>query len=131
MPPRRSATCSRCTTWPTPPARSPPTAAVRRPQQPARLHLLPRVVSSAASPSAAGAIFSGLAILNNLSSNASSLRNTLQHVLSSPPVTKAIQTALHNPQILQAVEQIASHFNAHDDALDGLLKDLASSRSRQ
>jgi hypothetical protein len=45
-------------------------------------------------------------------------------VLTSPPVTNAIQSALHDPQILQAVEQIASHFNAHDDALDGLLKDL-------
>ncbi len=80
--------------------------------------------ASIASPSAAGAISSGLSILNSLSINTSSFPNTLEHVLTSPPVTKAIQTALHNPQILQAVEQIASQFNAHDDALDGLLKDL-------
>jgi hypothetical protein len=82
------------------------------------------VVSPTPSPSAAGAISSGLIILNSLSSNTSSLRNTLEHVLTSPPVSKAIQTALHNPQILQAVEQIASQFNVHDDALEGLLKDL-------
>ena len=82
------------------------------------------IVSPTASPSAAGAISSGLSILNSLSSNTSSIRNTIEHVLTSPPVTKALQTALHNPQILQAIEQIASQFNAHDDALDGLLADL-------
>jgi hypothetical protein len=82
------------------------------------------VVSSAASPAVAGAISSGLSILNSLSGNTSSLRNTFEHVLASPQVTKAIQTALHNPQLLQAVDQFASQFNAHDDALDGLLKDL-------
>ncbi len=80
--------------------------------------------ASIASPSAAGAISSGLSILNSLSSNTSSLRNTIEHVLTSPPVTKAIQTAMQNPQILQAVEQIASQFNMHDDALDQLLADL-------
>jgi hypothetical protein len=62
--------------------------------------------------------------LGSSSSNGSSLRNTLEHVLSSPPVTKSIQTALHNPQLLQAVEQIASQFDVHADALDGLLPDL-------
>jgi hypothetical protein len=82
------------------------------------------VVSPTASPSAAGAISSGPSILNSLSSNPSSLRNTVQHVLASPQLTKAIQTALHNPQLLQAVEQFASDFNVHDDALDGLLADL-------
>ncbi len=82
------------------------------------------VVSPTPSPSVAGAISSGLSILGSSSSNTPSLRNTLEHVLTSPPVTKAIQTALHDPQLLQAVEQFASQFNAHDDALDGLLADL-------
>ena len=62
--------------------------------------------------------------MNSLSSNSSSIRNTLEHVLTSPPVTKAMQSALHNPQILQAVEQVASQFNLHDDALDHLLTEL-------
>ena len=56
--------------------------------------------------------------------NASPIHSAMQHVFSSPPETKAIQTALHNPQLLQAVEQIASDFNVHDDALDDLLADL-------
>ncbi len=82
------------------------------------------IASPTASPSAAGAISSGLSILNSLSSNTSSVRNTIEYVLTSLPVTKAIQSAMQNPQILQAVEQIASQFNVHDDALDGLLADL-------
>jgi hypothetical protein len=83
------------------------------------------VASPTASPSAAGAISSGLSILNSLSGNTSSLRNTLEHLLTSPSaVTKSIQTALHDPQLLQAVEQVASQFNAHDDALDHLLAEL-------
>ena len=56
--------------------------------------------------------------------NASAIHNTVQHVLASPPVTKAIQTALHAPQLLQAVEKIANDFDVHDDALDRLLADL-------
>jgi hypothetical protein len=44
--------------------------------------------------------------------------------LTSPPVTKAIQSALQNPQILNAVEQVASKLHLNEDVLDGLLKDL-------
>ncbi len=74
--------------------------------------------------SATGTIMSGLSFLNSGVLNYSPIPNPLQHVLSSPPVTKAIQTALHDPQLLQAVEKIASQFNVRDDAIEGLLKDL-------
>jgi hypothetical protein len=75
-------------------------------------------------PNTIGAIFSGLGFLNRMPINASAIHNTVQHVLSSAPVTKGIQTALHDPQLLQAVEQIANDFDVHDDALDELLADL-------
>jgi hypothetical protein len=85
-------------------------------------------VSAASTPSplssATGTIMSGLSFLNTSALTSSPIHSALQHVLSSPPVAKAIQTALHNPQFLQAVEQIASDFNVHDDALDDLLADL-------
>ncbi len=74
--------------------------------------------------SATGTIMSGLSFLNSGALNYSPIYNALQHVISSPPVTKAIQTVLHDPQLLQVVEQVASQFNLHDDALDGLLADL-------
>ena len=74
--------------------------------------------------SATGTIMSGLSFLKTSELNSSSIPSALQYVSSSPPVTKAIQTVLHNAQILQAVEQIAGDFNVHDDALDGLLRDL-------
>ena len=84
---------------------------------------------SAASPtnslsSATSTILSGLSFLNTSALTSSPTHSAMQHVFSSPPVAKAIQTALHNPQLLQAVEQIANDFDVHDDALDGLLADL-------
>jgi hypothetical protein len=96
----------------------------------------PAASPAAASPSASaasttnplaiatGMIMSGLSFLNSSTLNYSPIPNALQPVLSSPPMTKAVQTVLHNPQLLQPVEQIASQFNAHDDALDGLLAEL-------
>ena len=83
--------------------------------------------SPAATPtaSASGAVSSGLSILNSGSINVPTwLSGRLQSILTSPPVTKAIQTALHNPQILNAVEQVASKLQLNEDVLDGLLKDL-------
>jgi hypothetical protein len=84
--------------------------------------------SPAASP-ATGAVSSGLTILNGgLNSGSinlpSWLSGRLQSILTSPAVTKAIQNALQNPQILQAVEQIASKLNLNEDVLDGLLEEL-------
>jgi hypothetical protein len=83
--------------------------------------------SPAATPtaSASGAVSSGLSILNSGSINVPTwLSGRLQSILSSPPVTKAIQSALQNPQILDAVEQVASKLHLNEDVLDGLLKDL-------
>ncbi len=78
----------------------------------------------AASP-ASGAVSSGLSILNSGSTNVPTwLSGRLQSIVTSPPVTKAIQSALHNPQILNAVEQVASRLHLNEDVLDGLLKDL-------
>ena len=79
-------------------------------------------VSPASSP--ASTVASGLSILNASSTTSTSPRNTLQQVLTSPPVTKAAQSASQNPLVLQAIDQIASKFTIHDDALDGLLADL-------
>jgi hypothetical protein len=56
--------------------------------------------------------------------HSSPIHNALQHLFSSPPVAKANQTAPNTPQLLQAVEQIASEVNLHDEALDGLLAEL-------
>ena len=83
--------------------------------------------SPAATPtaSASGAVSSGLSILNSGSINVPTwLSGRLQSILTSPPVTKAIQSALQNPQILNAVEQVASKLHLNEDVLDGLLKDL-------
>ncbi len=83
--------------------------------------------SPAATPtaSASGAVSSGLSILNSGSINVPTwLSGRLQSILTSPPVTKAIQSALQNPQILDAVEQVASKLQLNEDVLDGLLKDL-------
>jgi hypothetical protein len=74
--------------------------------------------------SATSTIMSGLSFLKTSELNSSPIHNARQHVFTSPPVAKAIQSALHKPQFLQAVEQIASDFNVHDDALGGLLADL-------
>ncbi len=79
-------------------------------------------VSSAASP--ASAVASGLSTWNASSTTSTSPRNTPQPALTSPPVTKASQSAPQNPLVLQAIDQIASKFTLHDDALDGLLADL-------
>ncbi len=74
---------------------------------------------------ASSAVPSGLSALNSSSINLpTTLDGRLQSNLASPPVANASQSALHAPQILQAVEQIAHKFNVHDDALDHLLTDL-------
>jgi hypothetical protein len=88
--------------------------------------------SPATSPAASlyngGTVSSGLTILDSgLSSGSTNLPSwlsgRLQSILTSPPVTKAIQNALQNPEILQVIDQIAANFQHHDDALDGLLEE--------
>jgi hypothetical protein len=50
-------------------------------------------------------------------------------ILTSLPVTKAIQNALHDPQILQVVDQIAATFKHHDLKHGGRLRDGVGLRS--
>ena len=85
------------------------------------------IPAAAPTASASGTVSSGLSILNSGSINVPTwLSGRLQSILTSPPVTKAIQSDLHNPQILNAVEQVASKLHLNEDVLDGLLKDLGS-----
>ena len=82
----------------------------------------------AVSASVASAVSSSLSISNSgprSGPNApSSTQNASQQGFTSPPAANARHTVWRDPQLLQAVEQFASQFNAHDDALEGLLADL-------
>ena len=83
-------------------------------------------VSPTMSTSAVDAISSGLGMRGGNSSSFLSIRNTLQQVGIIRQFAEAPHAFLHDLQIVQAVDQIASNFKVHDDALERLLSELES-----
>jgi hypothetical protein len=78
------------------------------------------------SPSATGAISSALSVLHGSTSNSSAIRYTLQHAGIITQAPRLLQFSMHDPQVLQAVDQITSNLNIREDVLERLLAELES-----